>query len=181
MTNIILLFLSVPLFMFGTIEIATKKVPTKEVTSEQEKPASAKKTSLQTSHPGQAPKKASPSPSPSPENTPEEDLTEDFPQADVKTPPFLDTQYQKQFFRTLIFIFLLIVFAMIIVFIYRRASPMSKITKRNSRTNIKILERRALSQQTYLYHVQVGDKQFILSESKLEVKNVATLDWPDRK
>lgn len=94
------------------------------------------------------------------------------------TPNFIDPNYQKQFFKTLIFICILIVFAMLIIYVYKRASPMSTISKRNSRGNIKILERRSLSPQTYLYHIQVGDKQFILSESKVDVRNVSTLDWP---
>lgn len=181
MTKKILLFLTFPLFIFGTIEIATKNIDKKEASKEKltDKQEAEKSISL-------GPYKQQKSTENKPaanntKNTLSDDPNNDFIRPEPTTAPFLETGYQKQFFKTLIFICVLILFALIVIFIYRRASPMSKITKRNSRNNIKILERRSLSPQTYLYHIQVGDKQFILSESKVDVRNVATLDWLNGK
>lgn len=106
---------------------------------------------------------------------------EDFPASAASSPSYLSEGHQKQFFLTLILICVFILFALIVIYIFKRASPMSAITRKNSRNNIKILERRSLSPQTYLYHIQVGDKQFILSESKVEVRSVASLDWENPK
>ncbi len=152
MTKKTALFLLAPLFVFGTIEVATPKFSTKEV--------------IQT---------------PQEEGGNSQPVLDDEIKPEATTPPFLESGYQKQFFRTLIFVGILIAFFLIVIFIYRRGAPMSKITSKNTKNNIKILERRALSPQTYLYHIQVGDKQFILSESKVDTRHITTLDWPDRK
>ena len=160
MTKKILLFLLFPLFIFASIEIATKPTPPKSEEKEQTPPLVAPKE----------------------QTTPaESDDQDETLNPEPAAPSFLETGYQKQFFRTLIFLCIFIAFGMIAIFIYRRGSNMTTISKRNSRNNIKILERRALSAQTYLYHIQIGDKQFILAESKVDVRNVADLDWMDKK
>lgn len=152
MTKKIAFFLLTPFLVFGSMEVAPAKSFTKEVTQ----------TTLE-------------------ESSDKEPILDDEVKPEATTPPFLDTNYQKQFFRILLFFGILIIFLIIVIYIYRRGSPISKITSKNNKNNIKILERRALSPQTYLYHIQVGDKQFILSESKVDTRHITTLDWPDRK
>ncbi|MCH9617165.1 MAG: hypothetical protein SP4CHLAM5_03290 [Chlamydiia bacterium] len=174
----IILFLVFPFFIFGTIEIAKepaaappakkKELPAKKILPVQTAPVQESTTARST---GNVSQKESPS----------EEIEDDFPKSSATTPAYLDGSHQKQFFITLIFIFVLIFFALLVIYIYKRAAPMSKITRKNSRNNIKVLERRSISPQTYLYHIQVGDKQFIISESKVDVRSVATLDWPERK
>jgi len=100
---------------------------------------------------------------------------------EATTNPFLESSHQKQLFTTLFFLGILLTFFFIVIYIYRRGTPITTITSKNSKNNIKILERRALSPQTYLYHIQVGDKQFILSESKVDTRFITHLDWSDRK
>jgi flagellar biogenesis protein FliO len=156
MTKKILFFLLLPLFIFANMEIAVKPSPIKveqTATPDSQTPP----TSLDA-------------------DDQEEQLNKDAP-----SPKFLESDYKKQFFRTLIFFSLFIGFGMIAILLYKRGSPISAISKKNSKNNIKILERRSLSPQTYLYHIQIGDKQFILSESKAEVRNVADLDWREDK
>ena len=164
MTKKLAIFLLLPLFAFATIEISTQ-TPTKK-----EERISPKKVNENKNTQSPAQKRLLSEPS-----------YDDLPKPEADPPVFFDGSHQKQFIRTLIFICVIIILAMIIVYVYKKGAPMSSITKRNSGNNIKILERRSLSAQTYLYHIQVGDKQFILSESKVEVRNVSTLDWPDRK
>lgn len=169
----IILFLAFPFFIFGTIEIA-KEPQTPSPPIKKELPAKPEKLEIKAS----IKTPAAPTANTSPTETPDD---EEFPKSAATTPAYLDGSHQKQFFITLIFICVLILFALIVIYIYKRAAPMSKITRKNSRNNIKVLERRSISPQTYLYHIQVGDKQFILSESKVDVRSVATLDWPERK
>lgn len=162
----IFLFLVFPLLIFANIEIAKEPAAAAPSAKKEAAIAPAEKVEI---------KKTTATP------TPSKQVEEDFPKSSASPPAYLDEGHQKQFFITLIFICVLILFALIVIYVYRRASPMSKITKKNSRNNIKILERRSISPQTYLYHIQVGDKQFIVSESKVDVRSVATLDWPERK
>ncbi len=163
MTQKILLFLAFPFFVFGTIEIAKPPTPNKVEEKTQASPIAP--------------------PAPAEQNSNTEKTVDDLDDMPLSpegsNPNFLDPNYNKQFFKILIFICLLIIFGMIVIFIYKRSSPIGSITKKNSRNNIKILERRSLSPQTYLYHIQVGNKQFILSESKVETRTVATMDWPE--
>ena len=108
---------------------------------------------------------------------PKDNETED-PINSMGDPPFIDSHYQGQFFKTLIAIVIIIMVALFVIWMIRRAGP-SRIYQSNKQKNIKIIERRAISSQTFLYHVQVGDKQFIMSESKMDVRTLATLDWPE--
>jgi hypothetical protein len=163
MTQKILLFFAFPFFVFGTIEIAKPPTPTKVEEKSQPSPTTEAPQGVQNSN--------------SSEDI--DDSDDNLLSPKGSNPHFLDPNYNQQFFKILIFICLLIIFAMIIIFIYRRSTPIGSITKKNSRNNIKILERRSLSPQTYLYHIQVGNKQFILSESKVETRTVATMDWPE--
>ncbi len=163
MTKKIALLLIFPLFVFGTIEVVPHQTQALKI----ENNLSQERTEgiIEKSTPAQ----------------PLKDSSDEDVKPEATTPPFLDSGYQKQFFKTLIFVAILLTFFLLVIYIYKRGAPINKLTSKNSKNNIKILERRALSPQTYLYHIQVGDKQFILSESKIDTRHITTLDWPDRK
>lgn len=86
--------------------------------------------------------------------------------------------YQKQFFRTLVVILIIVGGAVVLILLTRRLSKNRPLLM-NHKKNLKILERRQLSPNTYLYHMQMGNKQFVISESKLEVRLIANLDWDE--
>jgi len=86
--------------------------------------------------------------------------------------------YQKQFFRTLVVILIIVAGAIILILLTRKLSKNRPLTM-NYKKNLKILERRQISPNTYLYHMQMGDKQFVISESKLEVRLITHLDWDE--
>ena len=100
--------------------------------------------------------------------------------APMKVP---DNGYSKQFAGTLIAVLILTLLVFVVIWLMRRFST-NRPLHMNHRKHIKVIERRPLSQSTYVYLVQVGDKQFVVAESKFNVTNVATLDWneqdPDR-
>src|SRR3990167_2223608 len=85
------------------------------------------------------------------------------------------TDAKSQFFKILFVFALLVVLIFFIIWLIRFFGKTRPLTL-NSRKNIKILERRPLSNQTLLYHLQIGDKQIVIAESKVEVKMIATLD-----
>ncbi len=94
-------------------------------------------------------------------------------------PPSLSTDmYQKQFIRTLIVTAIIVVAAFLLIWLFRKFSK-DRPFQINHKKNIKILERRQISPSTFLYHIQIGNKQLILSESKLEARVVTTLDWDE--
>lgn len=84
--------------------------------------------------------------------------------------------YKNQFIKTVIAITIVFILVVVAIFSLRRYSG-TRTFHMNSRKNIKVLERRSLSPNTHLYHIQVGSKQFVLAESKFDVRNVATIDW----
>ena len=51
----------------------------------------------------------------------------------------------------------------------------------NHKKHMKILERRPLSPNTYLYLVQIGDQQCMIAESKFQVKHLTTLTQSEKK
>ena len=84
--------------------------------------------------------------------------------------------YKKQFTGTLIAIVLVVSLVFFIIWLLRRFSC-ERPLHMNHRKHIKVIERRPLSPNTFIYLIQVGDKQFVIAESKFHVHNVATLDW----
>jgi flagellar biogenesis protein FliO len=86
--------------------------------------------------------------------------------------------YRKQFFRTLILIVIIGGGALTLIWLMRRFSKRGTF-QTNQKKNIKILERRQISPNTFLYHIQVGTKQCVISESKCDVRVVANLDWDE--
>jgi flagellar biogenesis protein FliO len=114
-------------------------------------------------------------PSTNEEIKPEEVQTEEVvPQSD---PPIIsgDT-YKKDFYTTLFSLVIVLVIAIVLTVLIKKLGK-NKIFQMNGTKNIKVLEQRFISPNTSLFHVQVGDKQFIISESKLEVKFITNLDW----
>lgn len=102
----------------------------------------------------------------------------ELPKPEGSPPPFMEVTYQKQFYKMFVILILILVGSLVLIWFFRRYSPKGALYA-NTQKNIKILERRHLSPNTYLYHVQVGDKQFIIAESKFHVSTVANLDWSE--
>ncbi len=121
---------------------------------------------------------------PTPENPPSSDKVETPAQEEISDPKeeisseLSPDIYKKQFFRTLILIVIVGGGALTLIWLMRRFSK-SGAFQANQKKNIKILERRQISPNTYLYHIQIGAKQCVISESKCDVRVVANLDWDD--
>jgi flagellar biogenesis protein FliO len=86
--------------------------------------------------------------------------------------------YKTQFIKTLAAILVVLILVALAVLLFRRLSG-TRPLQMNSRKHIKVIERRPLSPNTYLYYIEVGNKQFVIAESKLDVKTVANLDWTE--
>lgn len=92
-------------------------------------------------------------------------------------PPVLpEAAYKKQFIATLIAILVILFAIFLAIWLLKRFSP-ARVFQNNQRKNIKVLERRHLSPNTFLYHIQIGEKQFVIAESKFHVQTIATMDW----
>ena len=114
----------------------------------------------------------------SPEN-PQIDEEETQPIQPIAEPlQFSSSAYKAQFFRTLIAIIVIIVVALFVIWLIRRASNNRPMTYNNRKT-IKILEKRHISPSTYLYLIEVGNKQYLISESKFQVSTISALEWED--
>jgi flagellar protein FliO/FliZ len=105
--------------------------------------------------------------------TPEQLVDE---QTDWKTPT---EQYKTSFIRTVLLIFGIIFLVIIVIWVLRRMGG-TKPMMSNHYKNIKILERRALSPQTILYQVEIGGRQVIISESKVQVSALTEFDTLDK-
>ncbi len=108
----------------------------------------------------------------------ETEVEEVQPEADNVQSPISSDMYRKQFFRTLIVIVIIGVIAIVLISLMRRYAK-NRPFQVNHKKNIKILERRQISPVTFLYHIQIGNKQIVISESKNEVRVVANLDWDE--
>lgn len=112
------------------------------------------------------------------EDTPD-DMDQGLPTPEGSPMKVPDNGYSKQFTGTLIAVLVIILLVFIVIWLMRRFST-NRPLHMNHRKHIKVIERRPLSQSTYVYLVQVGDKQFVVAESKFHVTNVATLDWNEQ-
>jgi len=130
---------------------------------------------------------ASMTPTPAPTPTPPTEQTVDT--SDVKPEALLpkpggDTNlpegdgYKAQFIKTLAAILIVLILVVLAILLFRRFAGVRPL-QMNSRKHIKVIERRPLSPNTYLYYIEVGNKQFVVSESKLDVRTVANLDWTE--
>ena len=100
------------------------------------------------------------------------------PAPEEVAPALSSDMYQKQFYRTLILTLIIVVGSLALIWFVRKFSK-DRPFQANHKKNIKILERRQISPSTYLYHIQIGSKQIVISESKNEVRVVANLDWDE--
>ncbi len=100
------------------------------------------------------------------------------PETEEVDPVPSSDMYQKQFYRTLILTLIIVVGSLALIWFVRKFSK-DRPFQANHKKNIKILERRQISPSTYLYHIQIGSKQIVISESKNEVRVVANLDWDE--
>jgi len=84
-------------------------------------------------------------------------------------------EYKIAFFRTLFIIIAIGAIALIIIYYLKKLSTGRPMMVNNYK-NIKILERRPLSPQTILYQIEVGTRQIIVAESKVEIKVLTSFD-----
>jgi flagellar biogenesis protein FliO len=103
-----------------------------------------------------------------------------YPVPEGSPPQISSESYQRHFMETLGFILLILVLVVLVGYFLRRFT-LNRPLLSNQRKNIKIIERRPLSQSTQLYMIQVGNQHFILAESKLEVRTIATLESLESK
>ncbi len=83
--------------------------------------------------------------------------------------------YKTAFFRTVFLIVGVIALVLIVMYLLKRLAT-NRPLMTNHHKNIKILERRALSPQTILYQVEIGGRQVLIAESKVEVKRITEFD-----
>lgn len=102
----------------------------------------------------------------------------ELPKPEPSLPPYMDMGYQKQFSQMFLILVGILACGLLITWLFRRYSPRGSLYA-NAQKNIKILERRHLSPNTFLYHIQVGDKQFVIAESKFHVSTLTNLDWEE--
>ncbi len=83
--------------------------------------------------------------------------------------------FQKLFNRTAYLVIGIVALLLLTVWILRRVN-LGRSVGLNRSNHIQIIERRALSQKSVLYLVQIGDKMTLLSESQLSVTQIAEFD-----
>ncbi|MCB1117939.1 MAG: flagellar biosynthetic protein FliO [Chlamydiia bacterium] len=54
-----------------------------------------------------------------------------------------------------------------------------RVTGMNNLKAIKIRERRPISPKTTLYLIELAGKEILIAESQLDVRSLATYEWPD--
>jgi len=86
-----------------------------------------------------------------------------------RNPPQLD--FSKELTKMLITLAVLILLFIASVFIIKKLMS-QKTFKMNSRSDIQIIQKRALSGKTMLYIIEYHGKKIMISESALEVKNL---------
>jgi len=99
-----------------------------------------------------------------------------------KTPPFAspDLQdvtetYENTFIKTIVVLVGLLALVILTVWMFKKISHGRLRTFSSSKT-IKILEKRPLSPKSMLYLIEVNEKQVLMAESQLEVKQIMTFD-----
>jgi flagellar biogenesis protein FliO len=92
-------------------------------------------------------------------------------------PSFDDDQFQKNFMRTIVAVLIIIILALIALWAIKKMSRGRRFSM-NHKRSIKILESRAVSGQTIIYHLEIAGKQIVVAESKCSVKTLTELDWP---
>ncbi len=57
----------------------------------------------------------------------------------------------------------------------------NRVTGMNNLKAIKIRERRPISPKTTLYLIELAGKEVLIAESQLDVRSLATYEWPDEE
>lgn len=84
--------------------------------------------------------------------------------------------YETAFIKTIVVLVGLLTLVILTVWMFRKINN-GKLRGMNVLKSIKILEKRPLSPKSILYLIEVGGKQVLITESQLEVRKIATLDW----
>ncbi len=83
--------------------------------------------------------------------------------------------YKTQFQKLLISIFIIIILILIVVYCIKLFSSKQTL-QLNKKNLIKVIECRSIGHNTTLFLVEVGGKKVLISESKLDVQRIASLD-----
>ena len=86
-----------------------------------------------------------------------------------------ETDFKKTFIKMMITLAVIVILIIITFWMFKRLMR-HKIRSANHTQSIRILERRALSQKSVLYLVEVENEKVLLSESHLEVRNIHSLE-----
>lgn len=105
---------------------------------------------------------------------PPEKMEEETP----ATVHYTTESYETTFIKTIVVLVGLLVLVTLTIWMFRKISH-GRFRGVNMMKSIKVLEKRPLSPKSMLYLIEVNGKQVLLSESQLEVRNIATLDYLD--
>ncbi|NGX56179.1 MAG: hypothetical protein K1060chlam5_00416 [Candidatus Anoxychlamydiales bacterium] len=86
-----------------------------------------------------------------------------------------EVEFKSIFFKMLFTLIALIGLILASVYFFKRFAKI-KFNSQNVNSNIKILEKRAISPKSMLYLIEVNGKRSLVSESHLEVRKVMDLD-----
>ena len=84
--------------------------------------------------------------------------------------------YEDLFLKTVLALVGLLLVIFLGVILIRKLSS-SRTKHMNLLKSVKVLERRPLSPKSVLYLIEVAGRKILLSESQLEVRSIANLDW----
>lgn len=89
-----------------------------------------------------------------------------FPLEEAPLPPDItqDNRFLAEFFYMLLMLGMLIGVVLFASYLIKRMTS-TRIESLNTTSSIKILERRALSQRSQIYLVEIEDKKFMIAES----------------
>lgn len=109
-----------------------------------------------------------------------------FPLEEPPTAPDItqDNRFLAEFFYMLLMLGMLIGVVLFASYLIKRMTS-TRIESLNTTSSIKILERRALSQRSQIYLVEIEDKRFMIAESPaaitaLEVASIDKDQYNDR-
>lgn len=97
---------------------------------------------------------------------------------EIPTPEMVTGGYEWAFFKMIFALVVLLLAIFLTVWALKRLTQ-GRFLQMNSTKEIKVLERRPLSQKSMLYLVEVGGKKILLAESHLEIRRLASLSEKD--
>lgn len=91
-----------------------------------------------------------------------------------------EVNINSQFTKTLFLIIGVLILLFLTAWFLRKIAK-SRSENLNHIKNIKVIESRPLSPKTMLYLLEVGGRQIVVTESQINVKEITTFDWIEKK